>query len=418
MRKGKARSGAGHIKQNTQGTSNEISFSVLDAKNAAHASEDADQRSPLGRISLFTLGAKRPSGTPSKDPFIPEQYTRAAGGAPSRPSWEFSEQEVRQHRAQRRRRKTFAISIIVVICLIGAAFAGTIAFGRYQQMQERARSLSAQLEDISAQVTAAEPLFQLIDRSLATPLPEVNRQEVDDALAAWDKRQQSIMTKLRASKTTVEQIMQESHGAQQEEGNEALAAINAMQKALDAGKATLQEVSSAANAYEQAKGFVDHAMQGDSDARAAASLELSNDDAANQAITLSDQAQGEFVASRDAIDQIEKTYGDTINASQQFDVPTAELLKPFRDYCNLRIDAQSFAKEADQGYLDRSSQRISEANASYNADEEEAASLIASLRDQYPTAIVQRAYEATIGQSEAAAAWRSEYARTKQLLGM
>lgn len=62
---------AAHIKQQTLGTSNEISFSVLDA---ARQSLDGDQGSPdprfpaLGIVSLFTLGrAKKPIATPTKE---------------------------------------------------------------------------------------------------------------------------------------------------------------------------------------------------------------------------------------------------------------------------------------------------------------------------------------------------------------
>ena len=46
---------AAHIKRHTRGTSNEISFSVLDAaKNALEGDDDGLKHRP-GRISLFTL---------------------------------------------------------------------------------------------------------------------------------------------------------------------------------------------------------------------------------------------------------------------------------------------------------------------------------------------------------------------------
>ena len=50
---------AAHIKRHTRGTSNEISFSVLDAaKNALEGDDDGLKHRP-GRISLFTLPGKR-----------------------------------------------------------------------------------------------------------------------------------------------------------------------------------------------------------------------------------------------------------------------------------------------------------------------------------------------------------------------
>ena len=57
---------AAHIKRNTEGTSNEISFSVLDA--AKNSLDGEGSSSPFGTISLFTLpGKKKHISTPSKD---------------------------------------------------------------------------------------------------------------------------------------------------------------------------------------------------------------------------------------------------------------------------------------------------------------------------------------------------------------
>ncbi|WP_206214581.1 hypothetical protein [Adlercreutzia sp. ZJ242] len=65
--------GAAHIKHHTKGTSNEISFSVLDAAKAAkegeaRASEPKARLPRLGSIPLFTLGrVKKPVATPVKE---------------------------------------------------------------------------------------------------------------------------------------------------------------------------------------------------------------------------------------------------------------------------------------------------------------------------------------------------------------
>lgn len=64
---------AAHIKRHTRGTSNEISFSVLDAaKNALEGDDDGLKHRP-GRISLFTLPGKRkkPAPTPTKERGLP-----------------------------------------------------------------------------------------------------------------------------------------------------------------------------------------------------------------------------------------------------------------------------------------------------------------------------------------------------------
>lgn len=68
---------AAHIKRNTKGTSNEISFSVLDAAKAAQeeerrASKPASPLARLGSIHLFTLGrVRKPVATPTKERGLP-----------------------------------------------------------------------------------------------------------------------------------------------------------------------------------------------------------------------------------------------------------------------------------------------------------------------------------------------------------
>lgn len=63
---------AAHVKRSTRGTSNELSFSVLDAaRNALDEGKEAptEEAKRFGRINLFTLplGRKRPPSTPIKD---------------------------------------------------------------------------------------------------------------------------------------------------------------------------------------------------------------------------------------------------------------------------------------------------------------------------------------------------------------
>lgn len=63
---------AAHVKRSTRGTSNEISFSVLDAaRNALDEGKEkpTEQAKRFGRIHLFTLpiGRRRPPSTPVKD---------------------------------------------------------------------------------------------------------------------------------------------------------------------------------------------------------------------------------------------------------------------------------------------------------------------------------------------------------------
>lgn len=71
-----------HIKRRTRGSSNEISFSVLDAAREARDAEERDRREGgSGGPSLFTLGkGKKPRPTPVKG-----QSIVLSGEAPASP---------------------------------------------------------------------------------------------------------------------------------------------------------------------------------------------------------------------------------------------------------------------------------------------------------------------------------------------
>ena len=283
-------------------------------------------------------------------------------------------------------------------------------------MQERANSLTAQIEDIRQQFTAAEPFLSLVETTLTAPLPDIDAAALIEELNGFDQRQQSISTKLRAAKTAVEHIEGMSSGAEKERANNAIGAINALMKAFDAGKDILEDAISAARIYDQAESFLTDTMEGDSLAREAAATDLVDAAAAEAAIQKSDEAIAKFVQARDALRAVQNEGSWLIDSSEAFEQSANDLLKPFEDYATLRITAQEHAKETDEARINLASQAMVEANAQYNAAEEEAAQLIAGKRDQYPTDIVRKAYETTLQKNETVASWQSEYAKTTSLL--
>ncbi|MCI9129811.1 MAG: hypothetical protein HFJ65_05850 [Eggerthellaceae bacterium] len=417
MRRGKNQTDSGHIKKKTQGTSNEISFSVLDAKRGQD--EDQDPRSPLGRISLFTLSPKRPSGTPTKDTLLPQKYTQSAHAAPRRPSWEFGgsqDKEVKQRRTRRRRRRYLALALISAACIVGLVFAGTFAVSRYQQMQQRTQDLGALIEDVRTQVSAVEPYLSSVDAAIKTPLSSLDGAAIRQASEEFASRQDLAATKLRTVKTSIENLQPHLSGAEASRANDAIAVVNATLKTMDASKGAAEFLANAAGSYAAGERFMTLTLEGDSAAREAVSSELTGDDVANAAIEKSEEAIGKFAGARDAVAEVQSSAAGMIGASGAFQQSAEELLKPFTDYANLRIRAQEYAEEVDRAYLELSSQRLADANAAYNETETEAANLIAGLRGQYPTDIVQRAYDAQLPKDESVAGFQSEWARTQQML--
>lgn len=414
--------GAGHIKKHTQGTSNEISFSVLDSMKGQD--DETEEDSPLGRISLFTLGptnnsSRRSSrsGRGRSKPKGAHGATRSAKAArPAKPARGTSGGEVAARRAQRRRGRHLVFALFAILCTIGLVFAAILGYGRYQQMQQRTEDLSAQIGDVHSQYQAVEPFLQLVESTLNTPLPDIDAAALEQQLAEWEERQQRATTKLRVTQTALERMQEHLGGRDLERANSALAAMSALSNALEAGRQVLTQATSAARIYEQAETFMANAMAADAAARSAVAGELTDDAAAQAAIEQSREAIDEFAVARDAVQKVVTQGASLINESGAFDKSAEELLQPFIDYANLRIQAQEQAIEADQGFLALSSQQMRDANASYNDLEAQAADLIAAYRDAYPADIVQRAYEATMAANEQVTAWQTEWARAQQEL--
>ncbi len=103
-----------HIKSHTHGSSNEISFSVLDAAREARDAAERDRRDGggAGRVPLFTLGrGKKPRATPARSQsiVIPE------GTAPTRSS---ASSFTSAAAAEVDRRAFRIVPVVVVICVL------------------------------------------------------------------------------------------------------------------------------------------------------------------------------------------------------------------------------------------------------------------------------------------------------------
>ena len=122
-----------HIKRRTRGSSNEISFSVLDAAREARDAEERDRREGgSGGPSLFTLGkGKKPRPTPVKG-----QSIVLSGEAPASPSASSSAVD---------RKMRGIVPVFVVVC---ALLVITLVGGQaLMSMREQQKSLLDTLND-------------------------------------------------------------------------------------------------------------------------------------------------------------------------------------------------------------------------------------------------------------------------------
>lgn len=438
-----------HIKKHTKGKSNEISFDVLEAKKGLDANDDQEDN-PLGRISMFTLGKRKPPATPSRETKLPINYVAPKTSSAKRPAWEYPREEVANKKAKRKRGKRLLITVVAAGLTCAAVLGGIAIVQGIQRQQEFLGNLDKQIEATDAVYDATYDFRSLVDDALNTPLPDLNAADLRERYERV-KDTSSPATKLRATKTAVENLQGSlTSRGDIERSNKVLSSINAQLNLLEMGGPIVEDVLEAATQYAQAEDYMTLVLQADSAARegASASTDLT-DETARASMQKSDEALNLFATARDTLQKAIDgemawfTTEDTQDSSQSFvaeeaqeagseegqdadqetPAPTLEsvadiktALQPFIDYVNLRIDAQQAAKDADQGYLSRSSATMIEANDRYNALEFKAADLYAQIKENVPSKIILSAYESAPALAQQKAAWLAEFAKCTPLL--
>lgn len=423
--------GAAHIKRHTEGTSNEISFSVLDA--AKNTMEGTSRRAPqrlrfpgLGHIALFTLGrARKPISTPRKERGITlstgefvsseasaresstpqtvsgidvEAQTGVAEGAslvsdarrearreqasaPSAPSWKTPEEEVARRKASRKRHKRLAVAACVVALGAGLALGLTTLYSGYVEQQDKRQQLADAISAIEAADEQILPFDDLVQQTSSAKLEQI---DAEDFKRDFEQRSGA----LDAAEKTLEQAKEDieamsgrlGDARDAEAANRALEAINARMNMIQSGRDALDETSCALDAYEQALLSWNELLAADAAARDAAALVTeTTPDNVRASMEKTAEAQSGFSQAKQSIEEVAELY-------EGVDV------QPFIDYVGLRLEAQSWALVSDQAVLDRDKQAAAEANDAYNAVDARAAELMTQQPDE-PADLVARAYE-------------------------
>lgn len=413
--------GSGHIKDNTFGSSNEISFSVLDAKKKSVDSDDErDQGTPLGRISLFTLGkAKKPASTPSKDRLIamPSDDSGAGKGgtttplrdvsgkrnadAPSKPKWEYSQQEVSMRKSKRRRAKAVAISASVLVVLVLVAIGGYFGVRAIQHQMDFIGQLDDQVAIVDTQREALQPFIALVNDAVEKPLEELDASAQTAALDSQCSKLDECTAKLKATRKDIERIQGNLvTPGDKERSNDAMVSINAMLNMIEIGTKVMDECIDYTKDNADAKRMMEMLLEGDAAAREAAELGSGNtQDGMRASIDKSNEAIADF---KDA-----SALAATIRDGGKVDG-----MQLFIDYIALRISAQESAINADNAFLSVNSAQLAAFGEEYNAKEAQAAELIASVNEVYPPQLVKQAFDAWRTGNESIASWRTELQRS------
>lgn len=388
---------AAHIKRHTEGTSNELSFSVLDAaKNAADAEEGRDSKAKMprfGGIPLFTLPGKRKSHTtPQKDEAlplasrgpvgVPTQLSSPATIVPEAPrkSYEPPVDEIARRKTRRRLRNGLAIAAAVVVLAGLAATAASFLYKEYTAYNERVSYLETSLSDL----TQAYDIIMEMDAVVAGGMTDEAVEEAPqiearlaDAEALLDKAEQSLQP-----------AESEANRAQEKEAvANARAAISAGRDMIAQGPTIMDAGVSALQAAKTIEAAWADVIQADSLARDAAAL---------IADTTMENVEASKEKSIQARDLFAEALGSFLDAADVY--PSADLSGQI-DYIEKRIAAMEYAIASDDAILAYDKETAASQNDAYNAVDQEAAELAQTLPDN-PADLVKSAYLRDIEQSE------------------
>lgn len=404
---------AAHIKTNTQGTSNEISFSVLDAAKKAQdeSSKDSSRKAipRIGGISLFTLGrGKRTTVPPSPDVKGEKALSKpSVVSVSSSAAWAAPVDEVARRKAQRlgRRRLMMALCCLIAVAAVSAGvFAVSNSFkaqqsdrgvliGYIKAAQDADDQKLQDFDDLVSDVVNT-PLESLVageyQKSTSADSADAGSEEVSSngetepvSFAAMRssalEKSSSAEKELSDAKGGIEQLQSVLvNGADREAANQALTFINARLDMLKSGGDILSAAEVAADAYAAAQDAWNCMLLADSYARDAANLVAkASDDNMNLSTLKSEHAVETLVQARD----------DLLQAEALYDVD----LSRFVEYVNLRIDAQYAAIDSNNAYLNRDAAAMEAANNTYNELDTQAVELIKEI-DQTPMAAVEDRY--------------------------
>lgn len=427
-KKGDKLAHAAHIKRHTAGTSNEISFSVLDAARNAldeKGSAGRDAHIPrFGGVSLFTLPARRkkPAGTPTKEQGLPlstgdfvsveppkpqisylsetpsdslsafssSERPATARSKPSEESFEKScaqpverpplspEEEVARRKARRRLSKMVAAVAIVLITGAIAVAGGRYLYHDYQQYQDGIKSLN----DTLRLVAETDEAIKELDNFVADPFAAGSRAacedlrsslpEIEEKLAQADERARALSVSLR-----------ESQG--KEAAHQAVATISARNTLVDQGYQIIDAADRAYGAIDQARKAWDVLLSADALARE--SSELVKD-------TTPENVQMSMAKANESLEKFEEAEASFAEARSLY--PAADFAA-FADYIAKRKEALGDALASDEAILAKDKDAATERNDAYNAADAEAAERAKDLPDD-PSDPVVDAFAAEVEQ--------------------
>lgn len=423
---------AAHIKSNTAGTSNEISFSVLDAKKQSQDGEKQLESVPelpgLGVISLFTLGKVRKTrSTPVKEKgfFLPSgEFVSTEGDSPSiipasgtsntpaviRPTalgesslalpgvaspvadkagaapsavasltnssskssstrkWQTPQDEVARRKKTRKTRKAFAVAALAILVVVGLGVGGATLMQYLEQQQTKRGQLTSFISMVEEADEAVLAFDELVVTQINGGVGAMGVEALASSYADMSDDLDVAREDLERARTLVEQVL-----------------IDLTEPTdIEAANQAIVSINARINLIDAGRLLVDEMISGQSAAQAASegwSLILAGDTAAREAAAMVSKPSAESIqesmerssAALDAFTQAVEKLSFADSAYEAVD------LSAYVSYAQTRVDAQGHALASDQAYLDRNKEILASENDEYNQLDAAAAEMAKSL---------------------------------------
>lgn len=365
-----------HIKRYTEGTSNEISLSVLDSRNKAADSEEIKEGKPgrarfAGVVSLFPVfkGGRTPA---------PERTEAECDSAPVLESSVHpagsvidSDQEIAQRKRHRRVHRILSgIAGFVLIAVVASATTYFLAT-EYQAQQDHQALLSESLTDI----TAADATIVAMDETINAPVNEetvMKMQEMQgdlpSAVASLDQADAAAQKAFEGMRNSVDK----------EAAGQALAAIAARRSLVEAGATLMQATINTHQAIGLVGAAWSEILSADALAHRAAAL-VSHTTIENARLSKEEnnQALSQFT---DAKLKLETVGTSAVHAD----------LHLLISYVDKRIEAMNYAIASDAAIMVQDKKTAEAHNERYN----QAGIQAAQIAEHFPADPTQPLYDA------------------------
>lgn len=386
-----------HIRKSTFGTSNEISFSVLDAASSRKKQSDkkkgksawqsydsgAPASSPLtpppGEISLFTLGNdNRPPSTPRREQGITLSTGEFISTDPGRSSAAMPLSEVAIRKKSRRRARLVGVmaSLILVLALIGGFTSLVASLVNAQNLQQD------QLMEIVEQLEQTDAVLLALDEGV---LAVTGQKDIDEgAYEALNQLLDQGNSEVLAQLDAVSQEAQNLEGrlmagTDREVANNLIASAQARAGMIETGYAILQEALPLRKAQEDAhQGWQALGQAENLSRQAAQALSPLNEETVQASRDFSEQALAQ-------LQQAKELFASAEESTELVDITS------YKEYLQLKINASSAAIEADDAYIARNKERMDERNDAANQYEADAAGCL-NLAQANPDSLYEKAF--------------------------